>query len=169
MKISNPISGAILTGLFGAADVAVGAAVRQNDVHDEAMTMLVGGVITGAMAGVVGCMIPSARNVPVQIKLAIGILNVGLIVAAGLTAPLMGELILDNDTKWGRVIVDDLIGGAILLGGTIALVSPCALLACCCGVSAVTNEYVTNKVSGFFGITPEPSNTQTTVNRSFSV
>lgn len=121
-KVRNPVSGAMAYGLGGAAIAATGAAIRDNAVHNEAMTILVGGVITGAIAGSVGCCVPQTNESSnLCLRLGLGVLDLGLNVAAFLSAPTMGELVMDLDVPWGRVLVDELIGSATLTGGVLGV------------------------------------------------
>lgn len=137
---SNPISGAISAGLGGAACVAIGAAIRDNDVDDEAMTQMVGGVITGAIAGFLGYCYELKSSDQEQTLCSIkSALDIGLSFGALLTAQLMGEEILDRGTTWEDVVVDNLIGGSILAGGA------CAIGALVCG--SVALEYIKEKLS----------------------
>ena len=51
------------TCLVMAACAATGAALRGNNVHNEAITMLAGGSLTGAIAGTFGrCILPTITD-----------------------------------------------------------------------------------------------------------
>lgn len=142
----NPVSGAMIFGLSGAAVTAIGAAIRKNDVHSEAISVLVGGVITGALAGTIGCCITGENA-----SLGLQLLEVSLSIAPSLTAPLMGDLVMDLDNKWGRVIVDGLIGDATVVGGVIGVAAAGATLyglgygACALGQSIASLGMFSNR------------------------
>lgn len=128
-QIKNPVTGAMVFGLSGAAVTAIGAAIRKNNVHTEAMSVLVGGVITGAIAGSVGCCITGDHaGLPFKLQLGLSLIETSLALAASLTAPLMGDLVMGYDNKWGRVIVDGLIGDATVIGGAVGVVAAGATL-----------------------------------------
>ncbi len=121
--INNPISGAMTFGLCGAAMTAIGAAIRKNSVHNEAMVVLVGGVITGAIAGSLGCCLPETKDVNLTMQICFGLLTIGLQLAAFLSAPKIGEHIMNLGTKWNTTVVDELIGEGVLLGGLAAIIA----------------------------------------------
>lgn len=121
-SISNPFVGAIAIGVGRAISTAIGAAIRENDVHSEALTVLAGGAITGAIAGLLGCCIPETdNNSSLFLKMAEGVLVTGISVAAILTAPIMGEECLQLGIDWGQVIVDSLIGDATITACVLAI------------------------------------------------
>lgn len=132
-QIANPITGAMSFGLVGALVAAIGASIRDNSVHDEAMTVLVGGVIVGAMAGTVGCCTSNpSENASACAKFTLGLLSAGIALTAFFTSPMMGELILDKDTNWDDVIIDEIVGGLSLTAGALgaaAVVGGAALCA----------------------------------------
>ncbi|MDI9818878.1 MULTISPECIES: hypothetical protein [unclassified Legionella] len=125
-KFTNPVSGAITIGIGNAISTSIGASIRDNNVHDETVTTLTGGVITGAIAGLFACCLPEVKkNSSSALKFSVGILQSSLALAASLTAPLMGEAVLHYGTEWAEVVVDDLIGRATLISaavGTVAVV-----------------------------------------------
>ncbi len=143
-NINNPIPGAITYGLGGAAVTAIGAAIRGNNIHKEAMTVLVGGVITGAMAGTFGCCLPNTEDSSCSMKIACGALNSGLQLAAFLTAPIMGEQIMDLGISWAPTVVDGLIGDGVILGGVAAI----GTVACCSFGGKVVGDAIRHTLWG---------------------
>ena len=135
--VRNPCAGAMSFGLGGAAVTAIGADIMGHSVHKEALTVLVGGVITGAFAGTFGCCLPDTQDANLGMKIAFGVLEAGLCAAASLTAPLMGERILNLGTSWGETVVDGLVGGGVLTAGCLGLAATVAVgvgvLSCCNG------------------------------------
>ncbi len=132
IPIFNPLTGALLVGT-SAATVAIGANIRQHSVYKEAMTVFMGGLVTGAFAGSVGCCIPEPREHSSTLcKRTITVLKVSLIVAGDLTSPLMGDAMMKFGTHWGRVIVDELIGDSVIIGGLVGVsIVACLLFAVC--------------------------------------
>lgn len=124
--ITGAMSGAVLFGPGGAAVTAMGAAINDQSVSNEALTVLVGGSLTGAMAGAINRVLWNASDTPASWRLKMGSALLGL--AASLTAPLMGKLILNNDNDWGQTVVDGVIGGAVLVGAGLTVK---ACTACC--------------------------------------
>lgn len=116
--VSNPVTGAISYGLGCAAFVALGAAVRGHSVHDEAMTVLIGGVICGAIAGLLGSILL------ILLPQTFAVAEYMLQLAALLVIPFVGH----QSHTWAEfnyvyVLIDILIGSAIIAGGVCALVS----------------------------------------------
>lgn len=143
-EFTNPVCGAVAIGIGNAIGTSIGASIRNNNVHDETITNLTGGVITGAIAGLFACCLPKYNeDSSSALKFSVGILHSSLALAASLTAPLMGEALLHYDTKWSEVVTDDLIGGASLLGATVGAA---ALLGLCAGA-------VSQNSSSFFSRT----------------
>jgi hypothetical protein len=144
-NVNNPISGAIAYGLGGALAVTIGASIRGNSVYNEALTILAGGAITGAFAGLVGCSIPTTnKDSEVRLRLAVGVINTALGLAAFLTAPLMGEQCLNLGTDWNQTVVDGLVGSATVAACSLGV----AVAVGCCtygtlgffsAVSSLTN------------------------------
>lgn len=136
-SIHNPCSGAMTFGLGGSTLTAIGADIMGHSVQKEALTVLVGGVITGALAGTLGCCLPNTKDANLGMKIAFGVLEMGLGLAASLTAPLMGERILNMGTSWGETVVDGLVGGSVLAAGAVGLAAAVAVrvgvLSCCTG------------------------------------
>lgn len=96
--------------------MALGAVVRNNSVHDEAMTVILGGVVCGAIAGFVGMMILISS--PGSFKIMDSLLQAGAV----FSLPAMGHLLRDYDSyKYTDIIIDMFVGGCIIGGGI-----------CCC-------------------------------------
>lgn len=146
-RVTNPISGAAAIGLGEALAVTMGAAIRKNSIDDEALTVLAGGVITGAIIGTIGYCIPNTdKDSHTCLKIATAVLYTTLTLAALLTAPLMGEKCLKRDTKWGETVIDGLIGEAILIGAVATVAA-----------TYVGGSYCRNK---FFSQSPPLSHNQ---------
>lgn len=126
LNLRNPVAGATAIGLGLPLATTIGAVVRHNDIHAEAMTTLVGGVISGAIAGTFGCCVPEAdKNSSCCLQFSVAVLSKALVTAAALTAPLIGEKCLNLGITWGQTVIDGLIGDAILLGGVLAVGATC--------------------------------------------
>lgn len=126
-NMSNPFSGAA-TCFGAAACVAVGAAIRGNSVHDEAIAYLVGGSITGAIAGTVGMFtIPNTDDsTSLGLKICSWTLKTGLSIAATVTGPIMAELLVDNSSSPMETVEDCFIGSAVVTGGMVGLAAVAA-------------------------------------------
>jgi uncharacterized membrane protein YczE len=108
--------------ILGSALTSVGAVLRNNNVHDETLTMLVGGVYIGAVIGLVNNLLPNTdENSSNCLKITNAVIQVGLGVAAGLTAPLVGENYLHYNTKWNETAIDYFTGAAIATAGAIVI------------------------------------------------
>ena len=132
--LSNPIRGAF-TCLGMAACAATGAALRGNNVHNEAITMLVGGSLTGAMAGFLGmCALPKiTEESSLTTHVYSWLLASGLEVGAIFTAPLMAELVGYSVDNAKDTVVDTFMGIGVIGGGLVGL-GACGLgLVCCAG------------------------------------
>ncbi len=128
-QVKNPFAGAVSFGLAGAAAAALGAVIRGNSVHNEAITVLVGGSVTGAIAGTLGCCIPGrTKEAPLTLMLCLGALESSLALAAALTAPLLGETIMHLGTTWSTIIIDELIASGVIVGGVVGLASVAGLV-----------------------------------------
>ena len=68
------------------------------------------------------------------------LIEVGLQIAAALTAPLMGDFILDRGQPWGRIILDYLIGSAVFVGGTCAIGILFGFCFCCCTLAGIVSK-----------------------------
>ncbi|PJD96007.1 MAG: hypothetical protein CK426_06090 [Legionella sp.] len=110
LRIDNILNSALFHGVLGTATVATGAAIRGNSVSNEAVTVLVGGMITGAMAAVIGCALQPGPYSSSELRLKLELLQIGINVAAFFCAPAMGELVMNLDVPWGRALLDELIG-----------------------------------------------------------
>lgn len=110
--VSNPFVGAIAYGLSCAGTVALGATIRDNNVHEEAMTVLVGGVVCGGIFGFVGMLILVAS--PSMFKIVDPLFQLGAV----FSLPAMGHLIQNYDSyKYTEIIIDMFVGGSIIGGG----------------------------------------------------
>ncbi len=145
-KVKNPCTGAGTFGLGGAAVTALGAYILGSEVQKEALVVLVGGVITGAMAGTIGCCLPqSTENTGLHIKCTLGLLETGLAVGALLTAPIMGETIMQLGTEWKQTVIDELVGSATVAGGACGLVAVGAIaVGACYGFGSLWNRSAAN-------------------------
>jgi hypothetical protein len=132
-------------GLFGAAQTAIGAAIRGNSVHNEAMTALVGGLVTGAMAGTLGCCLPDTKNASFGLTFGVVVLEMSLGLASSLSAPKMGEEIMGLGIDWSTTVEDQLIGGCAVAGGLVAV----GAALCCSAVVAnsIRNTFWGNSAS----------------------
>jgi hypothetical protein len=121
-KLANPCTGAIVFGLNGALMVTIGAAIRENNINTEALTVLVGGALTGAIAGSLGCFVPHKdSDVNIWLRISLGVLNAALCAAPFLTGPLLGEECLGLGSNWGQMLIDELIGAGVIFGGAVVL------------------------------------------------
>lgn len=137
-QFSKPISSAVSMALGSAAAVATGAAMRGNNVHNEAVTILAGGAITGAIAGLFRCCIPETdEDFSTSAKFAIAAAQTTLALAATLTAQLMGEACLNLHTNWDETVIDQFAGTATITAGVLAV--------------AATVGFISSKCCGFFG------------------
>lgn len=133
-KLRNPCVAAGGYGLVGAMSTAIGASLLERSVHDQGLTVLVGGAVTGAIAGSLGwCLHRVDRgDLSIGLKIVYGVLETGLDTAAALTAPLMGEQIMGYGTEWGATMVSELVGASVLVGAGFALAA-CGGLFYCAG------------------------------------
>ena len=131
--LRNPITGAF-SCLGLAACAAGGATYRENNVHDEAITMLLGGVMTGAMAGALGmCIIPKVnKESSASTRFASWLITLGLEVAVVLTAPEMAEVVGYDTANKEDTIVDTFIGMGF---ATAVIVALGCLALCTCGIA----------------------------------
>ncbi len=115
--IQNPLIGAAVYGLSGSACVAVGAMIRGNDVYHEGIAVLLGGAISGALAGIVGLVLLnySPRN----------LVKVDAIIQCGayFSAPAFGKLFEKSySLQYTDVLIDSLVGGSMFFGGSCILI-----------------------------------------------
>ncbi|TAL62500.1 MAG: hypothetical protein EPN84_06360 [Legionella sp.] len=135
-KIHNPVSGACAVSLSTAIIVSIGAAILQDNVHDNTVTVLAGGAITGAIAGVFAMCIPEAgKDASSCLKVGTAGLHSALVLAAKLTSPLMGEQLLHYGTSWGEVALDGLVGTGVLLGVGVGCAALTGTALCITGCS----------------------------------
>lgn len=123
-QVRNPCTGASVFGLGGAVSIALGswAWFHETNLRANTLTVLAGGAVTGAIAGSVGCFIPTTdQGTPLRIKLALGLLDTALSATAFFTAPLMGEVMLNSGTEWSEVIVQELAGSATIVAGVVGI------------------------------------------------
>jgi predicted membrane protein len=123
LTYSNPLGGAG-SGLGAALAVTIGAAIRDHNIHKEAVTTLAGSATVGAMVGLLGlCILPRATNEnhSTAQKVFYSTMDLGFALTTLLTAPLMGERELGWGTEWKPMVEDNLIGTAILLAAPLAV------------------------------------------------
>lgn len=130
------LSHVLISSIIGGILVTIGALIRQNDLKSEILVTTLGGAITGpAMAlFIAGCW---ARDDKIFMPEYLFLLN-----ATIMTAPLMGQAILDTDDfKYDRVLADTYIGFASLAGAAIVttlIVAECiGLCNCLCGKNGI--------------------------------
>ena len=129
----SPIGGAS-TCLPMAACAALGAALRGNNVHNEAITMLVGGVQTGAMAGFLGmCVLPKiTEESSLCTQVFSWLLTLVLEASAISTAPLIADAVeypVDNEKD---TVVDTFYGAGVISAVVVVLgVACCGVTVCC--------------------------------------
>ena len=122
----------------------------------EAITMLVGGVINGAM-GAVGTWLLSPeikKDSSCSLSCYSLMLTAGINVTAQLTAQMMGELILHKGSEWAPTVIDTLVGSATITGGALAVGLTCGGLGLCCSTmfsssphSSVNSDLLSNLVA----------------------
>ncbi|MDQ5884180.1 MAG: hypothetical protein QG556_519, partial [Pseudomonadota bacterium] len=131
VALRNICSGAFNVGISSSLAVTLGAVFRQRSPSNEALTMLLGGVINGAVVGSIGSNLPEKNEFKLtsyRTYLLIAFCEVALELGAQLTSPLMGELILKRGVQWGEIIIDDFVGISFLLGVYFTFM-------CCLGIS----------------------------------
>jgi hypothetical protein len=117
---SNPVKGAT-AGLVVSACTALGAKIIGHDVHQEALTTLVGGVIVGAIAGSFGCCVPNPDGFSCSGKFAIYLLQTAIGNAVTCAAPVMGEAILGLGSNYSDTVIDTYVGSGVLTGGLLGV------------------------------------------------
>jgi hypothetical protein len=117
---SNPVKGAV-AGLGVSAVTAIGASIKGHDVHQEAMTNLVGGVIVGAIAGSLGCCVPNPENFELCGKFSIYLLQAAISTGVTFTAPLMGETVMGLGANYMQTVADSFIGSGVVSGAALGL------------------------------------------------
>ncbi len=133
VALRNICSGAFNVGISSSLAVTLGAVFRQRSPSNEALTMLLGGVINGAVVGSIGSNLPEKNEFKLtsyRTYLLIAFCEVALELGAQLTSPLMGELILKRGVQWGEIIIDDFVGISFLLGVYFTFM-------CCLGISQI--------------------------------
>lgn len=130
-------------GFFASAGTAVGAEIKNHNVEDEAITQMVGGLISGPFFGYLWACV--CNNMPEEDgceRFLKYLTELFIIMVELSTAPAIGESWLDRDTNVKDVQNDTALGISILtlalcgcFLGTLALTS--CLLKCiewdCCG------------------------------------
>ncbi len=159
LQVNNPCTGAISYGLGGAVSIALGswAWFHETNLRANTLTVLAGGAVTGAIAGSVGCCVPATdEDSSLCARIGLGTLNSALALTAYLTAPLMGEAMLNYGTKWNEVVIQELAGGATIVGGVAALAIVGGVICCapklaeCCSTlfsGSSTNRSLTEKLN----------------------
>lgn len=114
--VQNPLLGAIIYGLTGAACVSIGAAIRKNDIHAEAITVLCGGLLSGGIAGLLGTIFLVIN--PRSLITYESFLQCG----AFFSAPILGISLIRNDMMYTNVLIDSLVGSCIIFGCACILI-----------------------------------------------
>jgi len=150
-SVDNPIYGAISFGLGTPITVAIGAAIRGINVHQEAMTVLYGGLVIGFICGMFGACIIGQKNEQFY--------NVVLQWCGILLTPLLGRVMSGYaSATWSRVVVDSLVGSCIIVGGLCSLVC-CCMVVCVLGSggdSSMTYSMVPASLSNMMNSNREP-------------
>ena len=144
----NPFNGALSFGPGGALGVTIGASIMRHDIHKLAMTILTGGAIIGAAAGLVGWVIKQFGDDKSFMQKFSQYIVAS---AAFFTSPFMGEYIMQYNLKWADLIVDQLIGSGIITGGVLAIVGFAYCFIALCGfkesASANRNPTMFNNIT----------------------
>lgn len=148
-------STAMNTSLGAAATFSVGAAIRHHPVHNGAITALTGGVIVGAIVGLVGASLGIKEK---DNSWQLALCSVVLEWAAALsTLPLGTQVVpFQQNLSVSTLIEDLLVGSAVLSSPFIGvfLLLPCCLLACYAQSSAEeqanTRQSVSNALRNYF-------------------
>lgn len=131
-------STAINTSLGQAAIFSVGAAIRHHPVHKGAITALTGGVIAGAIVGLVGGYLGiKEKGNSLQLALCGALLEWAATLS---TLPLGTQVVpFQQNLSISTLIEDQLVGGAVLGSPAIGalLLIPCFMLA---GYSQLSTE-----------------------------
>ena len=126
-QISNPIKAAVSHGLVGSGMVALGATIMIHNVRNEALSVLIGGSITGAIAGTIGYCLPNKENASTALLIALNALETSISLASTLTAPLLGDSIAKLGNEWGNTVVNELIGVGVIGGSILGVTGLCVL------------------------------------------
>lgn len=119
--VINSVTGAVTFGGIGSLAVAIGAAIRNNNVSDEALSLLAGGATIGALSGFFGCIINMKDNTDICLRITLGVANAALALGSFLAAPAIGKQYYGLGEGWGQTVVDELIGVCVLSGGALSL------------------------------------------------
>lgn len=141
-------------GIYFSAATALGSLVRGTRVHDESLTMLVGGVYNGVIFGFLNQLLPeTTENSSNCLKITKAVLQVGLGVAATLTAPQAGEDSLHYNVKWDETVTDCYTGAAI--GAAAVIVVGAAIMGGITCVSGSPPSFFTKKKEAISTKPPE--------------
>jgi hypothetical protein len=130
-------SAAVTIGFSAAPIIALGSWVwcDKKNLRVNTVTALVGGTVTGAIAGAASCLIPTTtinENTTLSRRIA---LNAALALVAYITAPLMGKVILNYDIEWYEFAVQALGGLVILSVAALVLILCGGLYGTLCGAT----------------------------------
>lgn len=124
-SVQNPIVGALVYGLTGIVCVTLGAFIRKNNVHDEGVAVLLGGLISGTIVGAVGMFI-FFRTPYLMIRLEPFLQSIAFFLA-----PAIGSFVIGHHhIPFTTLLIDCLVGGSILFGFAFVLVAsvlPCSI------------------------------------------
>jgi hypothetical protein len=118
--VRNPVAGFIAFGLGSAAFMCVGTAIFHRPLRKQALVVLTGGSIIGVPTGIAGAyLMPGNREDHSNFaRITLFFLQA----AAAVLTPFIGEAILKYDIHWYYILVDQLVGVGIVIGGSIFLV-----------------------------------------------
>jgi hypothetical protein len=118
-------------GPVASLSVLIGASIFGNDQDEEALTILVGGTITGFVAGLIAYFITPRVEYSLFVLKSIYLIFTTLLPLGYFTAPIVGFEVLDNYplSYYGTIILDLVIGSFILWIPLSCILICC--LACC--------------------------------------
>jgi len=164
VKFFNPVSGAFSIGIGSAISASIGSAIQGHNVHNQTVTVLAGGAFTGALAGVIGILLPKRKeddaNYNSTLNFCTNVLAISLHIGAYLLAQPAGEEFLKYGTQWGQVTVDELIGIAVVAAAAVGVGLSAAVIGCvcCCIISGDPKSIITNIRENFFAKFQNDSN-----------
>ena len=100
----------ILPNIVLTAYVAIGARIQKHNIKDEAMTALIGVIITGGINALLVLALQDRQNSHPSRDLLLKLTNIASVV----TAPLIGDLCYPTKSSPSQIIVDGLIGAGII-------------------------------------------------------
>lgn len=100
----------IIPKIVLAAYVAIGARIQKHNTKDEAITALIGIIITGGMNALLVLALQDRQNNHPSRDLLLKITSIASVV----TAPLIGDLCYPTKSSPSQIIVDGLIGAGII-------------------------------------------------------